>query len=57
MAEGGGSAPIPPAGKPAGRQRRIRNWALLVALLVLAGVVYGVAMVRMIQQHQLPHFY
>lgn len=53
----GGSAPPPSAEKLAARQRRIRNWALLVALLVLAGLVYGIAVVRMIHQHQLPHFF
>lgn len=47
------NAPSPASG----RQKRIRNWALLIALIVLAGMVYGISVVRMIQQHQLPHFF
>lgn len=50
--------PAPPstAEKLARRRKRIRNWATLIALFVLAGLVYGIAILRMIEQHRLPHF-
>ncbi len=38
------------------RRRRIRNWALLIALLALAALFYGIAMVRMAASHHLPFF-
>lgn len=38
------------------RRRRIRNWALLTALLGLAALFYAIAMVRMAAEHSLPYF-
>ncbi|HUC19166.1 MAG TPA: hypothetical protein VMA37_15920 [Acetobacteraceae bacterium] len=38
------------------RRRRIRNWALLIALFTLAALFYAIAMVRMAASHHLPYF-
>jgi len=38
------------------RRRRIRNWALLIALFALAALFYAIAMVRMAASHHLPFF-
>jgi len=38
------------------RRRRIRNYALLIALLALAALFYAIAMVRMAAEHRLPYF-
>jgi fatty acid desaturase len=38
------------------KRRRIRNWALLIALLGLAALFYAIAMVRMAASHHLPFF-
>ncbi|MGH7107522.1 MAG: hypothetical protein ACREFT_13570 [Acetobacteraceae bacterium] len=47
------TSPPPKAGE---RQRRIRSWAILIALLAMAGFVYAIAIVRMVQSGSLPHF-
>ncbi|MDA8050459.1 MAG: hypothetical protein M0002_10695 [Rhodospirillales bacterium] len=44
------------AEEAARRRRRIRNWVLLASLLALAALFYGIAVVRMAANHQLPHF-
>lgn len=54
--DGTGSQDTVTQSKIADKRRRIRNWAILVALLLLSGFVYGIAILRMIQQHTLPHF-
>lgn len=41
----------------ADKRRRIRSWAILVALVAMAGFVYAIAIVRMIQSRSLPHFF
>ena len=38
------------------RRQRIRNWALLGALIALSTFFYAIAMVRMAAEHQLPYF-
>jgi hypothetical protein len=38
------------------RRRRVRNWALLIALLALAALFYAIAVVRMAAEHSLPFF-
>ncbi|MGH7067270.1 MAG: hypothetical protein ACREFO_18085 [Acetobacteraceae bacterium] len=54
--DGTGSQDTLSRSKIADKRRRIRSWAILIALLLLSGVVYGIAILRMIQQHTLPHF-
>jgi len=54
--DGGGPAPRPPDEAAAERRRRIRNWVLLLALFGLAALFYGIAVVRMAAEHQLPSF-
>ena len=61
MTGGGPEPPTPPEADEARREaeqrrRRIRNWALLTALLGLAALFYAIAMVRMAAEAQLALF-
>jgi fatty acid desaturase len=55
MTPGTGTEPATPP-EPDQRRRRIRNWALLIALMSLAALFYAIAMVRMAAEHSLPYF-
>ncbi|MGH7084485.1 MAG: hypothetical protein ACREFN_05780 [Acetobacteraceae bacterium] len=46
-----------PPPKVGERRRRIRSWAILIALMAMAGFVYAIAIVRMVQSRTLPHFF
>lgn len=54
----GPSRPVTPQMSEAAlrRRRRIRNWALLGALIAVSTFFYAIAMVRMAAEHQLPYF-
>lgn len=56
MASGVGTGPETTRREVERRRRRIRNWALLIALLGLAALFYAIAMVRMAASHHLPYF-
>ncbi|MGH7056384.1 MAG: hypothetical protein ACREFZ_00685 [Acetobacteraceae bacterium] len=38
------------------RRRRLRNWAILIALVAVVTFFYAISMVKMAEVHQLPHF-
>lgn len=46
----------PPADSNFARQRRIRKWLIVTALVAFTAFVYITAMVKMAAVHQLAHF-